>query len=344
MTRKNIHEVAKLAGVSIATVSRAFNNSKLIKGDTKSRILRIAEEIDYKPSPLARGLSTRMTDTIGVIIPDITGEFFTDIIHGIDEEAHRWNKFIIVASSHSQRNAVETLIDFMSSGRVDGVIMMAPQIHKEVPEIISKSKRPVVLINSLNDIDEAVSISIDNYQGTVANVEHLLEHGFKRIAIIKGPKDNCDAEERFLGYQDTLEKHGIEINPNWVVDGDFTVRSGYYGFMRLMTLAERPEAIFATNDMMALGVYEGAKVLKVRIPQDIAVTGFDDIYLSRLLTPRLTTVHAPIEELGSKAVRYLLKLIDGEVNPLEAYHEKLSTGLIIGGSCGCTSASPSPLF
>ncbi len=344
MTRKNIHEVAKMAGVSIATVSRAFNNSKLIKGDTKSRILRIAEEIDYKPSPLARGLSTKMTDTIGVIIPDISGEFFTDIIHGIDEEAHRWNKFIIVASSHSQRNAVETLIDFMSSGRVDGVIMMAPQIHKEVPEIIAKSKRPVVLINSLNDIDEAVSISIDNYQGTVANIEHLLEHGFKKIAIIKGPKDNCDAEERFLGYKDTLEKHGIELNPNWVVDGDFTVRSGYYGFMRLMTLADKPEAIFAANDMMALGVYEGAKVLKVKIPQDIAVTGFDDIYLSRLLTPRLTTVHAPIEELGSKAVRYLLKLIEGEVNPLEAYHEKLSTGLIIGGSCGCTSASPSPLF
>ncbi len=344
MTRKNIHEVAKMAGVSIATVSRAFNNSKLIKGDTKSRILQIAEELDYKPSPLARGLSTKMTDTIGVIIPDISGEFFTDIIHGIDEEAYRWNKFIIVASSHSQRNGVETLIDFMSSGRVDGVIMMAPQIHKEVPEIIAKSKRPVVLINSLNEIDEAVSISIDNYQGTVANIEHLMEHGFKKIAIVKGPKDNCDAEERYLGYRDTLENHGIEINPNWVVDGDFTVRAGYYGFMRLMTLAEKPEAIFAANDMMALGVYEGAKVLKVRIPEDIAVTGFDDIYLSRLLTPRLTTVHAPIEELGSKAVRYLLKLIEGKVNPLEAYHEKLSTGLIIGGSCGCTTASPSPLF
>ncbi len=344
MTRKNIHEVAKIAGVSIATVSRAFNNSKLIKGDTKSRILQIAEELDYKPSPLARGLSTKMTDTIGVIIPDISGEFFTDIIHGIDEEAYRWNKFIIVASSHSQRNGVETLIDFMSSGRVDGVIMMAPQIHKEVPEIIAKSKRPVVLINSLNEIDEAVSISIDNYQGTVANIEHLMEHGFKKIAIIKGPKDNCDAEERYLGYRDTLEKHGIELNTNWAVDGDFTVRAGYYGFMRLMTLAEKPEAIFAANDMMALGVYEGAKVLKVRIPEDIAVTGFDDIYLSRLLTPRLTTVHAPIEELGSKAVRYLLKLIEGKVNPLEAYHEKLSTGLIIGGSCGCTTASPSPLF
>lgn len=344
MTRKNIHEVAKIAGVSIATVSRAFNNSKLIKGDTKSHILQIAEELDYKPSPLARGLSTKMTDTIGVIIPDISGEFFTDIIHGIDEEAYRWNKFIIVASSHSQRNGVETLIDFMSSGRVDGVIMMAPQIHKEVPEIIAKSKRPVVLINSLNEIDEAVSISIDNYQGTVANIEHLMEHGFKKIAIIKGPKDNCDAEERYLGYRDTLEKHGIELNTNWAVDGDFTVRAGYYGFMRLMTLAEKPEAIFAANDMMALGVYEGAKVLKVRIPEDIAVTGFDDIYLSRLLTPRLTTVHAPIEELGSKAVRYLLKLIEGKVNPLEAYHEKLSTGLIIGGSCGCTTASPSPLF
>ena len=344
MTRKNIHEVAKLAGVSIATVSRAFNNSKLIKDATKSKIMKIAEEIDYKPSPLARGLSTQMTDTIGVIIPDIAGEFFTDIIHGIDEEAHRWNKFIIVASSHSQRDAVETLIDFMSSGRVDGVIMMAPQIHKEVPEIIGKSRRPVVLINSLNDIDEAISISIDNYQGTVANIEHLLEHGYERIAMIKGPKDNCDAEERYLGYLETLQKHGININPNWIVDGDFTVRSGYYGFMRLMTLAERPQAIFAANDMMALGVYEGAKILKVSIPDDIAVTGFDDIYLSRLLSPRLTTVHAPIEELGGKAVRYLLKVINGEVNPLDAYHEKLSTGLIIGNSCGCSSANPSPLF
>jgi DNA-binding LacI/PurR family transcriptional regulator len=111
-----------------------------------------------------------------------------------------------------------------------------------------------------------------------------------------------------------------------------------------MTLAEKPEAIFAANDMMALGVYEGAKVLKIRIPEDIAVTGFDDVYLSRLLSPRLTTVHAPIEELGSKAVRYLLRVINNEVNPLEAYHEKLSTGLIIGGSCGCLINNPSPLF
>ncbi|KAB2908533.1 MAG: LacI family transcriptional regulator [Ignavibacteriales bacterium] len=344
MTKKNIHEVAKLAGVSIATVSRAFNNSKFIKDDTKTRILKIAEEIDYKPSPLARGLSTNMTDTIGVIIPDISGEFFTDIIHGIDEEAHRWNKFIIVASSHGQRNDVETLIDFMSSGRVDGVVMMAPHIHKEVPEIIAKSKRPVVLINSLNEIDEAVSISIDNFQGTTANIEHLLEHGYKKLGMIKGPGDNCDAEERYLGFTKTLEKHGIEINPNWIVEGDFSTKSGYYGFMRLMTLTEKPEAIFAANDMMALGVYEGAKVLKLKIPDDIAVTGFDDIYLSRLLSPRLTTVHAPIEELGSKAVKYLLKLIYGEVNPYEAYHEKLSTGLIIGGSCGCNVPSSSPVF
>lgn len=344
MTRKNIHELAKLAGVSIATVSRAFNNSRSIKDETKNKILRIADEIDYKPSPIARGLSTSMTDTIGVILPDLSGEFFTDIIHGIDEEAHRWNKFIIVASSHSQRNAVETLIEFMSSGRVDGVIMMAPQIHKEVPEIITKSKRPVVLINALNDIDKAISISIDNYHGTVANVDHLIEHGYTKIAILKGPKDNCDAEERYLGYCDSMAKHGLERNPGWEVNGDFSVRSGYYGFLRLMTLADKPRAVFAANDMMALGIYEAAKVMRVKIPDDIAVTGFDDIYLSRLLSPRLTTVHAPIEELGSKAVRYLLKVIDGEVNPHDAYHEKLSTGLIIGGSCGCFVQNPSPLF
>lgn len=331
----NIHEIAKKAGVSIATVSRAFNSNSLIKNDTRIRILRIAEELNYKPNPMARGLSTRQTDTIGVILPDLVGEFFMDIIHGIDEETDKSDKFILVSSSHSKRNIIEILIEFLSSGRVDGVVLMAPQINKEITKLVKKSKRPIVLINAGNEIKDVVNFHINNYQGAFINIEHLIGHGYKNIGMITGPDENWDAIERYAGFSDALKKHDINLKPNLIIDGDFSIKAGYYGFMRLMSQTEKPDAIFCANDMMALGAYEAAKTSNIQIPNDVALTGFDDIFLTRLIQPRLTTVHVPVVELGSKAVRYLLSMINGDVDPNIPYVEALSTGLVIGGSCGC---------
>ena len=333
----NIKEIARRSGYSTATVSRVLNNKGPVKEETKRRILQIAQEHDYIPNPIARSLSRKKTDTIGVILPELIDEFFMDILRGIDEEAYNAGKYIMVSSSHSQRNIIETLFEFMASGRVDGVILMAPKMREEVSAIIRKSKRPVVVLNGHREMDNIVSFNIDNYHGAYSVIEHLIGHGYKNIGMIQGPKGNCDAEERFRGFKGALKKNNLPLHDSSIVAGDFTARSGYYGFTRLMSQSQKPEAIFAANDMMATGAYEAARNSHIKIPQDVAIVGFDDVYLSQLLVPRLTTVHVPIIELGQKAIRYLIKMINGEVDAKSPYREEVSTGLVIGGSCGCNN-------
>ncbi len=334
----NINDIARQAGVSIATVSRALNGHGLVKEETRQKILKIAHELNYTPNPIARGLSTQKTETLGIILPELVDEFFMDLIHGIDEEAYRQGYYILLSSSHSQRNIVETSLEFMTSGRVDGVILMAPKMRHELMDLVAKSKRPIVLLNCIANIKGIASFNIDNLGGAFAITQHLVDHGYKKIALITGPEGNCDAEERLKGFKKALEQNNIALNEDFIIPGDFTIKSGYYGFNRLFTQRNKPEAVFAANDMMALGIYQAAKTMGLKIPEDIAVVGFDDIRLSHYIHPRLTTIHVPIQELGSRAVRYLIKMIRQEVDPQATYHEKLSTGLIIGGSCGCQVA------
>jgi DNA-binding LacI/PurR family transcriptional regulator len=338
-----ITEIAQKAGVSIATVSRAFNPNGCIHPETRRKILRIAEECHYKPNPSARSLSSKRTDTIGVILPELVDEFFSEIIRGIDEEAYKSQHYVLVASSHSQRNVLETVLEFMFSGRVDGVVLMVPQLQNEIIELISRSKRPAVLINAPQHINQLVSFNINNYQGAFSVVEHLINHGYQKLGVILGPEGNCDSDERFRGFGDALKQYNLPLDSRYVIRGDFTTRSGYYSFIRLMSQNKKPDAIFATNDMMALGIYEAAKNSRIKIPQDVAIAGFDDIFSSRLLQPRLTTVHVPISELGSSAVSYLFKMISGKVDSKKPCRNDLTTGLIIGGSCGCPNSN-SQLF
>lgn len=340
----NIIEIARRAGVSTATVSRALNNNGPVRDETRQKVLQIARELNYKPNPIARSLSRKQTDTIGVILPELVDEFFMEIIRGIDETAYRANRYVMLSSFHSQRNIVETLLEFMGSGRVDGVILMAPQMQTDLSSLLAKSKKPVVLLNVNNTCPDAVCFNIDNYHGAFAITEHLIDHGYQRIGMILGPEGNCDAEERFRGFSDALTKHNLTVEHSLVVQGDFAAKSGYYGFGRLMNQEHKPDAIFAANDMMAVGCFEAAKSSHIKIPGDVAIVGFDDIYLGQLLVPQLTTVHVPISELSSKAIRYLLRMIDGEVDPEQPYREEISTGLIIGGSCGCNNYSVSSII
>ncbi len=335
----NIIEIARRAGVSTATVSRALNNNGPVREETRQKILQIARELNYKPNPIARSLSRKQTDTIGVILPELVDEFFMEIIRGIDETAYRANRYVMLSSFHSQRNIVETLLEFMGSGRVDGVILMAPEMQAELTSLLSRSKKPIVLLNVSKTITDFVCFNIDNYHGAFSITKHLIDHGYQRIGMILGPEGNCDAEERFRGFSDALSKYNLQLENSLIVQGDFSTRSGYYGFGRLMNQERKPDAIFAANDMMAVGCFEAAKSSNTKIPEDVAIVGFDDIYLGRLLSPQLTTVHVPISELGSKAIHYLLRMIDGDVDPEQPYREELSTGLIIGGSCGCNNYS-----
>ncbi len=338
MKKVDIKEVARKAGVSIATVSRAFNDSSRVKAPTKEKIQKISKELNYIPNPIARSLSKKSSETIGVVLPDLFGEFFMDIIHGIDEEAYKHNWFVILSSSHSKRNILETLVEFMGSGRVDGVILMAPQIDERINEIIKKSKRPVVLINAGDsvDINCGANFKINNFEGAYNITEHLIKtHNYKKIGFVSGPKDNYDALERAKGYYKAMHKNGLTVDESLVVPGNFLLESGYAGLKKLLNNKIVPDAVVMANDMMAVGAYQAAKELGYKIPDDIAVVGFDDIYLSQFLAPRLTTVHVPIQDLGRKAVLQLLEITMNKKKNHKPYIETLPTNLIIGGSCGC---------
>jgi len=341
---RGIVKIAEICGVSIATVSRVLNNSGPVKESTRARILQIAQELNYKPNSNARSLSRKRTDTIGVILPELVDEFFMGVIQGINEVANRHQRYIMLSSSHSQRDELETMLEFMNSGRVDGVILMAPALHHTMKTILKSNTRPLVLLNCRPGIPGVVSINFDNFQGAKVATEHLIQHGYQKIAMITGPEINNDARERLRGFQSALKENNINLPESFIVPGEFNIESGYYGFMRLMSLPEKPRAIFAANDMMVLGAYEAAKSLKLRIPDDIAIAGFDDIFLGRLLNPRLTTVHAPIVEMGRAAMRQMLKMVDQKWRPEEEYTIHLSTGLVIGGSCGCKNNNGNHFF
>ncbi len=330
----NIHLIAERCSVSIATVSRVLNNKGPVKEQTRQRILQVARELNYKPNSIARGLSRQKTDTIGVILPELVDEFFMDIIHGMDEVAHKYGKYLLVSSSHSQRNDIETIFDFMISGRVDGVIIMAPGMDEQMLGVIKNNKRPVVFLNCGLQNENLIRFGIDNYNGARQIVRHLLSHEYRKIAMVKGPEGNVDAEARWQGFQDELRANDVPCEDQWIIEGKFTLRSGYYAFIRLMGLAERPQAIFFANDMMALGAYHAAHHLKITFPNDVAIAGFDDVFTSSIVQPRLTTVHIPITDLGQKSMEFLIKRIE-EGDNQQGYEEILSTGLIIGESCGC---------
>lgn len=333
-----IKEIAEQAKVSIATVSRALNNLGNVKEETKELILNIAEELKYSSNIAARRLAKQQTKIIGFVLPEIEGEFFTDIIKGIEKEAYAQSYHVIVVGSHSERNIVESILNFMKRSLIDGVILMIPSLSEQIKDIISASEIPVVIINGKNEANAVDTVSIDNYQGSYSIVNFLIKnYHYKKIAIIEGPSNNNDALERFEGYMAALKDNGIKPKDDWMIDGDFTSKGGELACSRLLSLLEKPEVIFASNDVMALGCYKVINAHGLKIPDDIGVVGFDHISLADLVSPHLTTVHVPIEEIGQEAARILLERINETAKGVR--HLKISTGIIVGDSCKVQEAN-----
>lgn len=329
----SIKEIAKKANVSIATVSRALNNHPSVKPETKELIFEIARDLNYEPSGLVKTLLRRNKDVVGFVVPEIWGEFYTDVINGIDDVASNEGFHLIVASSHSKRNIVESVLNFMQESLVDGIILMIPSMNEQVKEIIAKSKTPIVLITGKNEWGNINTVSIDNFQGTYSMTKFLVEQlGYSKIAVIRGPDENYDSSERLEGFISAMLELGIPIRYDWIIPGNFDVRGGELACSRLLAMMEKPELIFCFNDMMALGCYKHINKVGLNIPEDIAVVGFDHILLSEVIHPSLTTVHVPKRELGSEAMNILLRLIKNKNQKFEAQHLKVSTGIVVGGS------------
>ncbi len=328
-----IKQIAKKANVSIATVSRALNNDIRVTDETKEKVLQISNELNYKPNLVARNFVKKTSYAIGLILPDISDEFFTDIIRGVDEITYKNGYYTMVASSHKHRTLADSITTFTQTGLIGGVILLMSTMTNELKNILDQAKVPVVLIGAGKQEHDFDIITIDNYQGAFNATEYLIKKKkFKKIAHITGPSENYDAFLRKKGFIDACKKNGVSINKSFIVDGNFTIDSGYHGFIQLYGLPEKPEAIFAANDMMALGCYDAANYFNVKIPDDISLIGFDDIFISKYINPSLTTVRVQIEEVGKAAATLLierLKNSNGKSHSLL----KIPTELIIRNSC-----------
>jgi LacI family transcriptional regulator len=320
--RVTIKEVAAQAGVSVATISRVLNGKGPVRETTSKRVIETCQALHFTPHGVARSLSIRRTHTIGLLLPDLHGEFFSEVIRGIDAEARRGGYHLLVSGFHSDRQEMIAVFRAVR-GRVDGLIVMSPDREASALCSYLPPGFPLVLLNSIAGAPRA--ISIDNYGGAHAMVCHLRALAHTRIAFVKGPEQNADAAERLRGYRDATDVP-IEL------EGDFTEETGYAAGTRVLGMKNRPSAIFAANDAMAVGTMSAFRDAGVRVPHDIALAGFDDIPAARYVTPPLTTVNVPIAEQGRRAFELV-------VSEEEQRHEVLPTTLVIRESCGAALQS-----
>src|SRR5512140_2508683 len=271
-----IKEVAKRAGVSTATVSRVFNNTGPVDEETRARVKLVATELRYSPSALGRSLSTRKTDSLGLLLPDLFGEFFSEVIRGSDQTAQQHKYHLLVSSSHNNREEIAAALKMMR-GRVDGLVVMSPHIDAHTLNVNLPQNHPVVLLNCHVEGDAFDSLNIDNVRGSREMVAHLISHGHRRIAIIKGAEQNIDAEERLTGYREAMAQAGLKRDEALELPGEFNEASGFEAVEKILHLQPRPTAIFASNDSMAIGALSALRDAGLQIPQDMALVGFDDV-------------------------------------------------------------------
>ena len=319
-----MRDVARQAGVSVATVSRVLNASGPVGESTRRRILKTAGDLRYVPNGTARSLTTSTTETIGVLLPNLYGEFYSEVIRGIEGAVRARRYHTLLSSVHDGPDelvsALRTLV-----GRVDGLVVMSPDIEADVLRANLPADLPVVLLGSA--LTGHAAVTIDNEEGAAAMVRHLAGLGHRRIALIGGAVVNTDAQARLTGYRRAVAEGDLDADPALVVGGDFTEQSGHAAAAVLLALADRPTAVFAANDSMAIGALRAIREAGLDVPRDLALAGFDDIPVAQYVTPALTSVHVPIHEMGARAVEAVLADAASQTTTLP-------TRLVVRESCG----------
>ena len=324
-----IRDVAREARVSVASVSRALNGHAHVTEQTRARIVEVARRLRYVPHGAARSLIMRRTHTIGALLPDFHGEFYSELLCGIDRAARARGLHLLVSSSLGGRAEAAAALRAMA-GRVDGMLILSAHVDTEFLRTNLSATTPAVLLNSAKSRQYPV-VAIDNVGGTRAMVRHLVSLGHRDIAMIAGPVENFDAQQREQGFRAEMAASASVADPV-VVRGDFTEETGYSAGCELARRKPRPQAIFAANDMMAVGCLCALADAGLRVPHDIALVGFDDIPLARYLTPPLTTVRQQIVELGRCALEQLVACI--EKPTALARTQTLDCEVVVRASCG----------
>lgn len=308
MAEATIRDVARRAQVSVASVSRALNGLNNVRGETRERILAAAAELGYVPHAGARSLSLSRAYSIGVVLPDLHGEFFSECVRGMDREASRRGYLLLLSNMHDDGEQAMKALRAMR-GRVDGLLVMAPHIAPDALAQALPPALPAVLINCPQGTPRRAALRIDNAAGAGAVMRHLVANGYRRIVHLAGPEGNIDARERAQGYRAAMAALLPDVAPT-IIAGDFNESAGDAAARRIVTGEIDCDAVFAANDMMALGCLHGLRSAGKRVPEDVAVAGFDDVPLARYMG--LTTVQVRIAELGGRAVELLIDQLEGK--------------------------------
>jgi LacI family transcriptional regulator len=313
-----IKDVAKEAGVSYSTVSRVVNNKSYVNQDTRERVLQAMLRLGYQVNLHARSLAGGQSNVIGLLVVDLTTQYMGEIISGIDDVLAANQYELMLYTTHRRKAKESAYVHMMARGLADGLLISLPR----EPEAYLKSLRqkgfPYVIIDHRSEEPSDCFVSADNYQGGYDATKHLIELGHRRIGIVTGWMDMVSAQDRLAGHQAALADAGIPFAQELLFEGDFSQPGGFNGGTHLLALAERPTAVFASNDISAMGVIEAARAQGLQVPRDISVVGFDDIPTAALLSPKLTTMRQPLQEMGRSATQMLLDLLKNPENRPES--------------------------
>lgn len=332
MHRVTIKDIAREAGVSPQTVSRAINSKGEISPQTQERILQIADRLGYRPNSIARSLATQRTRNIGLVVPDVSNPFFAGIARGIQDAAYLgdYNTFLCNTDENAEREMRAT--HSLEAQRVDGLILCSSRLSEFELVRLADRFQPLVLINRAIAHPKVGCLLVDDAQGTQEAVRYLVQLGYRRIGLLSGPELSHSAQERTKGYRRALETHGIPIKSSWQMHCTPQVDGGQEATTLLLTRSPEIEVILGYNDLVAAGALRACAEMGLRVPEDCAILGCDDVPLAALVSPALTTIHIPTYNLGQQAMNLLLGMMDGSLETSQPNPIILSPHLVIRDS------------
>jgi LacI family transcriptional regulator len=326
-----IKDIAKAANVSTATVSKVLNNKdQRISAKTRALVLKIAKEKKYIRNSMARSLVTRKTNTIGLILPDITNPFFPELARGAEDKANEAGYMIMFANTDDSAEKETRYLNMLAEKMVDGIILTQSAHTEGNAKTLEALKLPLVLIDRDMDLDNIKGrVLVDNFKGAYEGVTYLIEKGYSKIAFITGPFSTTTSKDRLKGYEKALKDHNISLNETLIFEGEYKGQWGIKATEIILNQKLDIDAIFCGNDLIAINVIKTLKKNNLKVPEDIAIVGYDNIKISEMIEPALTTIDQPVYEMGYKAVELLINILEGII---EEKTIRLESNLVIRDS------------
>lgn len=307
-----IYDVAEKAGVSIATVSKVINNTGRISEKTRKKVMQIMDELEYQPSVVASALSGKSTFTLGLTLPDLANPYFAELARAIEDQGRKHGFNVFICSTDNDADKEEEYYQLFMKKRVDGIIMVSRDKQNVVVKKILSEKVPLVMIAREIFSAPVTSVMVDDYYGGMQAGQHLLQQGHQNIAVIVENLTELGSKERLRGCVDAMKEAQLELDPQLVIEGGYTLESGKAAMKQLLQQKQRPTAVFACNDILAIGAIQAVREGGLKVPDDISIVGYDNTILATIIDPPLTTVAQPMQEIGERSVALLVQQIQSK--------------------------------